>query len=372
MKRNSSIFFAIALFLGGIFLYGFLSEKETKEIEPSPEKEELKVEAHRLEFLIQPYYVFSTGRLQSDNRLSLRSEVNGIIKNNSKRFKEGISYKKGELIFSIDDRDIQYEIKALRSSTIGRLSSLLADLKIDHPKSYGIWKDYFESLSVEKNFPEAPEATHSKLLNFLSSRGFYSDYYQLRKLENILGKHRIYAPFNCIVSEGNVQGGTLVNTGSILGSIIDPINFELELYFGNEIAKLVELGSEVIIYNTDSTITHKGKVIRKGRTVDSSTNQIQIFVATQSNELTDGSYWNAAVQIIPYQPISTIHSKLIDENDRIWRVSNDQTLELWKVDRLYEWGNQVIVSSKDSLITVADPLRKNFQEGLKVEISTKR
>ena len=79
-------------------------------------------------------------------------------------------------------------------------------------------------------------------------------------MEEHYQKFRISAPFTGVLTEANVNPGTLIRTGQKLGEFIDPSVYELEVAVNKSYSELLKVGKEVTLTNIDHTKTWKGKV----------------------------------------------------------------------------------------------------------------
>ena len=120
-----------------------------------------------------PSKIFSSGRVLSLNNITILSEVQGRIVGNS-TFKKGTEFKKGEIIFNVNNSDLKLLINAKKSRFMNLVSSVLADIKLDFNNEYTKWNNFFNNIEIDSNLPNFPEINNSKEKNYIISRSILS------------------------------------------------------------------------------------------------------------------------------------------------------------------------------------------------------
>ena len=88
-----------------------------------------------------PVYIESTGVLEAVEKLELFSEVQGIMLPDGGKFKEGISFRKGQVLVALKSNDIRAQLVAQRSSFQRTLTAVMPDLKLDYPNIEKIYQN---------------------------------------------------------------------------------------------------------------------------------------------------------------------------------------------------------------------------------------
>ena len=135
-----------------------------------------------------PVYIESTGVLEAVEKLELFSEVQGIMLPDGGKFKEGVAFRKGQVLLGLRSNDVRAQLVAQRSSFQRLLTSVMPDLKLDFPEGFQTWSAYLNSLSVDKTLQELPAVKSEKLKLFLTGKSIYSDYYNIKNAEINLSK----------------------------------------------------------------------------------------------------------------------------------------------------------------------------------------
>jgi len=335
MKRKLIIIgSALGIIVLAFGLAGFFaSQKEAPEIKRPPivKKTVLTrpVEYDRLNTEIVTY-----GRVETAQSLDLLSEVSGRMFQGSVRLKEGQNFRKGTLLFYIDDQEAALNLKSQKSNFLRDLAGILPDLKVDFSDNFDAWQDYFNSLDIEKTFGELPKTKSNKEKTFLATQGIYSSYYSIKSAEVRLAKHRYYAPFDGSIIAVNLQSGSFVNPGTNIGRIIREGVHELKVSVETKDVPWIIPNSEVEIYSEETQQYWKGNVVRISDYVNQNTQSVDVFIAIRTNKgqkIYDGQFFQAAI------PSRTITDGMIMPRNAIYNgdevfVVKDSLLKVRQVN----------------------------------------
>lgn len=325
MKKNDqlrflvSIGFAILLLGLSIFL-AFKIIAGKKKPEPVVNKVVKPVYVDTVTNQIIALNMNANGSLQAYRKVELYSEVQGILKTNGRLFKEGESYSAGSIILSIDDSEFNASIVAQRSTLYNQIMSAMPDMQLDYPQAFPKWQAYLNSFNVNSYLPSLPTFDSDQEKYYINSSNIITTYYNIKNLEERLGKFQIRAPFSGIVTEALVNNGTLIRSGQKLGEFIDPSKYELEISLGESFKELVRVGNTVKLNNIDNTESFTGKVARINKVVDPNTQSIQVFIEVSSSKLSEGMYLEAQLEGQKVSGVYEIPRKLLVDNKEIFTV----------------------------------------------------
>jgi multidrug efflux pump subunit AcrA (membrane-fusion protein) len=262
-----------------------------------PPKESVRyVKAESIKYDSHSAKIVKTGRVLSNAEVILSAEVVGKILPGNIPFKKGQSFRKGDLLLRIYDKEAGLSLKADKSNFLNSLAGLLPDLRIDYEENYDSWYNFFESINIDEDLPELPKIKSTKEKVFLSSRNILSSYYNLKRAESNFEKHNIYAPFNGALTEVNVEVGGIAALGTRLGRIINTQNLELEVPLEISDAKWVKIGNKVTITDEAGNTYNEGVVSRIAGNLDIQTQSISVFVSVKDrpeNPIFWGQYLTA-------------------------------------------------------------------------------
>ncbi|HHB51521.1 MAG TPA: efflux transporter periplasmic adaptor subunit, partial [Saprospiraceae bacterium] len=138
-----------------------------------------------------PVNITTSGRVMAKNRLQLFTEVQGVLEYSSRDFKAGSYYPKGSVILRVNTDELRANLKSMKSNLFTALSKLLPDLKLDYPEAFPKWEQYVASFDIDKPLVKLPETSSDKEKFFISGRGIYTSYYNIKNAEVKLAKYTI-------------------------------------------------------------------------------------------------------------------------------------------------------------------------------------
>ena len=237
------------------------------------------------------------GNLEARDKVEVYAEVTGILKSSRKQFLEGVSFSKGEKLLSIQDDKYRAEVYAKRSSFMTEIASVLPDLKFDYPESYSAWEQYLKELDVEKQLAPIPSAQNDQEKYFLAGKNIYTEYYNIKSLEQQLSKYAIIAPFSGEIIESNIKPGTLVMSGQKLGEFVNTNAYDLVVGIDLNNLAGIKLGNKVNVYSKNTNGNWAGSVRRISKKVDPETQMVNVYIAVSGNDLKEGMFLNADIQL---------------------------------------------------------------------------
>ncbi len=275
-----------------------------------------------------PLIITSSGQVKAKDRIDIFSEVNGILQPNTKNFRAGVAFNKGELMIQIDDSEFKAGLYAKRSDFENQITALLPDLKLEFPDQFNKWYNYLTLLDVEKNLKPLPAVNSKKEKFFITGRKIYSSFYSIRNQEKRLEKYSIRAPFTGVVTESNVNPGTLIRVGQKIGVFSNTDVFEVGLSVSAADANLIAVGDKAeIISPEDGTIWH-GKVTRINAAIDINTQTVTVFVESSEKGLREGMFVKARITSGSVDNVFEIPRNILIENKSIYTIQPDSSLKL--------------------------------------------
>ncbi len=347
----------------------FGSQKEEKQMKKPPVAKKY-VTTVPVKYENVKTHVTAYGRVQTAQSLDLLSEVAGRMYEGSVRLKEGQAFKKGTLLFKIDDQEASLNLKASKSNFLRDLAAILPDVKIDYSESYKKWEAYFNIIDIDTQLPDLPEITADKEKTFFATKGIFSTYYSIKSAEERLRKYRYYAPFNGSITEVNQESGAFINPGTKIGTIIRTGLHELKVSVETKDIPWVQLGSDVEIYSEETQQSWTGEVARISDFVNPNTQSVDVFISIKPGEqkIYDGQFIQAAI------PARTVQDGLIMPRNALYNTNEVYVVEdtLLKVKQVFvhrTMNEKVVVSGlKSGENLVIEPLI-NAHNNMVVEMS---
>ncbi|RMH95486.1 MAG: efflux RND transporter periplasmic adaptor subunit [Calditrichaeota bacterium] len=227
--------------------------------------------------------VVGYGRLTSAQPVNLVSEVSGTVQAGEVPFQPGQSFRRGQVLLRIDDRQTRLNLNSAKSDLLNALANVLPEIKVDFPEQYPRWQEYFDRCDFDTPLPPLPEVADSKLKLFLSRFNIYKLYFAVRNLEIRLEKHRILAPFDGAILSADVRPGTPVINGARLGQIINLENLEVEVPVPTADIAWIERRRPVILSAEGLPETWAGVIRRVGKAIDPKTQTVPVYIGVSAN-----------------------------------------------------------------------------------------
>jgi multidrug efflux pump subunit AcrA (membrane-fusion protein) len=303
------------------------------------------------------------GIIHSANKIELFAEQSGILKNN--HFKEGKFFKQGEIILDIDGDEFNQNVKAQKGELIMRVSQLIPDIKIDFPEEFTTWENFLNQIDLHKKLPTIPSLNNPKLKRFVAGKGLLNLYYSIEGLEKKLAKFTIEAPFDGVITEVNVQKGTLVRVGQKLGEFIAVNSYELESEVSVNDLQYLKIGTALNFKQNNVLQAWKGEIIRINSKIDPKTQRIKVYAQVNGEGIKDGMYVSAFTEGIVWEDVFAVNRQLV-QNGKIYIVKKNQ-LKLKNIQVLFENESQTIVKGLNNGDLFLQNNLKGLYEGMVVK-----
>ncbi|EAQ48068.1 MULTISPECIES: efflux RND transporter periplasmic adaptor subunit [Leeuwenhoekiella] len=332
------------LILGIAVTIGYFIATRDKEIPTEIAKEVKTVFVQEVVNDTVPIIIPANGNLTAKNRLELYAEVQGVFRSSAHDFKPGQPYSRGQVLLNLDSSEYYASVQAAKSELYNLITSIMPDLRLDYPEYFEKWQTYLDGFDINKSTPQLPETASEKERYFITGRGIFSSYYNVKNLEQRLGKYRIVAPFSGILTEALVNKGTLVRSGQKLGEFIDTSVYELEVAVSKRFGDLLELGEEVMLSDRNDIEQFTGKVVRINGRVDQATQTIRVFIEVKgSDKLKEGMYLQANLEARDEPNAISIPRQLLVDNSQIY-VVRDSILDLVEINPVYFSDKEAVIS----------------------------
>lgn len=299
------------------------------------------------------------GRVESSQPVDLIAEVSGRILPGRVLLKAGQDFRKGTLLFKIEDSEARLDLKSQKSNFLKELATILPDLKIDFPDAFPRWSTYFESIDIDNSLPKLPDYQTDKEKTFLATKNIFSSYFSIKRAETSLRKHLVYAPYGGSISDVLFEPGAFVNPGSRIARIVRSGKLELKVPVKTSDIQWISEGSWAEVSTEDDYMVWKGKVQRIGEVVNQSTQAIDVMIEILPNEnkVYDGLYLKATIPSETVHNAMEIDRSLVYNHDQVYTVENDSVLKVQNINVHKLNSNTVVFSGlAEGAHLVAEPL----------------
>lgn len=370
MRKGISIVLAVLLLVGSFFLAKYLIDSKQK---PKPRFNKIvkTVFTETVKNKSTPILITANGNLVAKNKIEIYSEVQGILMPTSKDFRQGTSFRKGEIIIKINSDEFYANLQAQKSTLFNVLTAIMPDIRMDYPEEYIKWEKYINNFSINKPIAPLPLTSTDKEKFFISGRGILTTYFNVKNLEVKLAKYNLRAPFNGILTESLVNPGALVRSGQKLGEYINPSVYEISVSVKSEYRNLLQIGKNVELTNLEKTNSWVGKVVRINGKVDASTQTIKTFIQVSGKELKEGQYLEVVLEAKAQENAYEVSRKLLIDNSKLY-VVKDTVLDLLNIVVAFENKNTVIVTGLPNGAQLLSKLVPGAHSGMLVKVYNKK
>ncbi|MDT0619985.1 efflux RND transporter periplasmic adaptor subunit [Croceitalea vernalis] len=336
-----SILLGLAIIAGSIYGSKLIADSKVNR-RPVPKKVIKTVFIDTVQNGAVAIKVPANGTLMAKERVEIYAEVQGVLKKGRQLFKTGQQYRAGQALVRIDASEYYASVQSAKSNLYNLVTSIMPDLQLDYPEDFSKWQDYVINFDLEKTTPKLPEIESEKEKYFITGRGIFSSYYNVKNLEQRLSKYIISAPFSGVLTEALVTEGTLVRTGQKLGEFIKVGTYELEVAISKSYADFLKLGEEVSLSNLEKTRTYTGRVSRINGRVDQATQTITAFIEVKGEDLKEGQYLEANLNAKNENDAIEVDRALLTDNNQIF-VLRDSILDVINVSPVYFSDKTVVL-----------------------------
>ncbi len=355
MRKIILSLLGVLLIIGAFFGAKMIIDSK-KSFRPKAEKVVKTVFTEVVQNGTVPIRVPANGNLTAKQRVELYAEVQGVFRKGAKFFKEGQLYNRGETIIRIDASEYAASVQSAKSNLYNQLTSIMPDLRLDYPDLFPKWQEYLSGFDMARATPPLPEMTTEKEKFFISGRGILTSFYNVKNLEQRLGKYRISAPFKGVLTEALVTEGSLIRAGQKLGEFINTDVYELEVSVSKAYSDLLKVGEKVELTNLEKTKTYAGKVARINGRVDQASQTIKAFIDVADSNLREGMYLEANLDAKEETDAIEIDRNLLLENDKVF-VVRDSILDMIDVKPVYFTDKRVVLKEvPNGTVIMSKPL----------------
>lgn len=351
------IIIPVAILVFGFILMQFLFSLKT---EPPKKAKEVRARFVDTETLVAGDVnseIVAFGRLQSAQPVILTSEVAGIIEQGDIPFQPGQSFKKGDLLVKIDNRQAWLNLNSAKSDFLNALATVLPEIKVDFPGEYPKWEAYFNSCNFGQKMAALPATDNQKIKLYLSRFNVYKLFFTVQNLEILLEKHYFHAPFDGSIVSADLRLGSSVRNGTRLGEIINLTDLEVEVPVPAADVQWINREKAVQFTSSEVPGNWSGKIVRIGKNIDERTQTVPVFIKVdrhQGNHLYEGVFLKAVIPGRTIKNAVSVPRKSIYNEHYIYLIK-DGKLDYRKASVVRRQTNSVIIDggfeSGDTLVT---------------------
>ena len=362
------------LALGVWFMNGLIGLKGTPPVKPRPATARLVKTMVAAPDTWRPT-VELEGRVQALDRVTVFSEVSGMLPVGGKEFREGVRFEKGEVMLSLDDAEVRANLVAQRSQWIQLLAANLADLQLDFPLRAEVWRAYVQGIRADEAVPTMPEADSDRERLYLTSKGIVSGYHGILAAQERLDKFQIQAPFSGTLTMANVEPGSMVRAGQPLGTLVGNDQYEVKAAIHARHLTVLSEGDSVTLSEASGKVVARGTVARIAGHVDEMTQSASVHCqvrAVNGATLRDGRFLSGKASGTSVNDVVPIPEELLEGEGgvAVYQVV-DQRLSMLPVTLIHRDADRALIGGLEGgEVLLAEPVSGAF-EGMLVEPVTR-
>ena len=262
------------------------------------------------------------GTLRSYNKVSIFSEVPGVLEQGKLPFKVGNYFSAGDELFKVNDEEAKLSLLAQKSELLSRIVGLLPDIKLDFEDRFEDWQAYVNNFDVEQPIADFPEAQSSREKSFVAARNLSTSLYSIKSAEKRLEKYTIKAPFSGVLTMTNTNKGAMVQPGQMLGEFIDRSNFELVVSVLASDIKYLKKGQVATFYSEDLEASWNGRIARISDKVNPQSQTLDVYIQLRGHGLKEGLFLSGLAKSKPVENTFLLDKTLLVGQDEAFVVEN--------------------------------------------------
>jgi RND family efflux transporter MFP subunit len=318
------------------------------------------VRVEPVQFKSEIYIVNSLGTVVGAKDVLLAPKVSGEVIEISQEMEPGGFFRQGSQMVTIDPSEYELNVLQLQSEVDKAKSNL--ELEMGNQR---IAKKEFEILGED-----ASDAEKNLMLRYpqlgIAKSNLKSAEAKLAQARLDLSRTQVKAPFSCTVLSKNVDVGSRVGPTTTLAEITGTDTFWVKLALPVKQLRWLHIpssttdkGSKVQIFlnqNKESAMYRTGKIIRLAADLEEQGRMAVVYVAVDDplclkNEnqtkpkLLLGSFVRAEISGRKFSEMAVIKRDHLRENDQVWILRNDNTLEIRDVSVAARTHDKILIKS---------------------------
>lgn len=277
MKKSQVVLLTLFLVISGLIYFALSSNKKSVNKNMKEEVKTVYLPVKEVKNFQHTLTLTSHGQVNPYASIVISSEVQGMLMKGNVEMKEGISFKKGDVLYRINNEESFYTFAARRSALVNMILNIIPDLELDFPKEKDKWVDFMNELNKAVRLPELPKIASDKERMFVTSRSILSEYYNIKSLESRLDKYVIIAPFSGTVTNIYIEPGTIANPGAQIAKIAKTGEFEVKVPISIEDINFFKDRSNATFTNSSDEFVGSGSIKRVSNVVNQQTQSIDVY-----------------------------------------------------------------------------------------------
>ena len=301
--------------------------------------------------------IAATGTVRPAVVVSLMPQVSGRVVRLTPGFKEGGFFKKGDLLFEIEDTDYRLNAEKIRSQ-VAQAEYNLARVSSQARVARQEW----EQIKLADKTPPNDLVLYKPQLKNAQAE-LAASRASLEQALLDISRTRIYAPFNCRVRSKSIAPGQYVRTGSQVATLVGTDAAEIIVPVSLDDLPWLEIPrtakdrgaqARVSVRVGQETCTWQGAIDRSLGEADSQSRMLRLAIEIpdpyglgegepRTIELSDGLFVDVALTGKDLDPVFALPTRALRHNETLWLMGSDNRLEIKPVQVLRREKDVVLV-----------------------------
>lgn len=360
----------VIIFIAGSFaVSGVLQSQKSSTKRSSGEDRVLFVDVQTVS--PEPYRInfTTTGTVAARTNVSIVPQVSGRITNVSPEFFSGGHFESGDLLFQIDPRDYQFEIRRLRAEiasaeTALELEAAESDIAI---AEWALINPEQPAPPLVARVPQQAEAEAA--LNAARA--------QLSNAELNLSRTKFTLPFDGRVLSSTLEQGQYVVAGQSYGTVFDVGSLEIQAALQDTqrdwLMSTEDSAITFTVQNLGETKTYNGILKRNAAQLDTNTRFATVnfgFKGSPPEELLPGMFADIDITGPSIENVTTIPAPALQKEGNLWLLNpDDSTISAWDPDIVYADNDIIAVQGLPDNTTIITSRLSGATEGMSVNVN---
>lgn len=272
-----------------------------------------------------------TGRIVPLQEATISSQVPGLVLPSKRIAQEGSFYRKGEVMFAINNEPLVMSLKAARAEFASAIVRLLPALQNDYRYAFPRYKAFVDAIDPSRTLPELPKATTDTLRYFLGAAGIDGQYFRIKAQEATLDDYVVRAPFTGRLTSANLQPGAVVQPGQPLATLQRNDVYEVRAAVPAAAAVRLKAGQKIAMRAPSIDRTYRGTVDRLSSQIEDGSQSVTAFIRVSGEELRTGLFLEADLPGQTLRQVAALPKEVLTRDGNVY-VIRDSTVRLQAVE----------------------------------------
>ncbi|MEP3349460.1 MAG: efflux RND transporter periplasmic adaptor subunit [Marinomonas sp.] len=298
--------------------------------------------------------ISASGLVEPRYSLTLTTQVSGEIVQISNQFESGQIIKKGHLLATLKNTELNSDVASARNTLASAELALKEEIR-QGEQARAEWE--------ASGFDEAPDS--DLVLREPQLAAAQAEYdaakAELENAQNDLKNTKLIAPFDALVVERSISPGSYLSSGDEVGTLysIDRAEIQVDLSSSDwlklpDIQTLLTSNWPVTISSVDDNATWQGKVLSVGLHIDESTRMRSLTISLekpleQTSQLIPGSFVGITLQGKQLENLWRLPNTALSQKSEIWYLDEDKRLSAFETTPRFVDSNYVYIQVPESM-----------------------